>query len=363
MNLVLNGGVTPNQQRKSPLLSHGMLQAQQQQPQHTVTTEKPLLSNQYLSANIAASKPLLASPPPYQLPNQLSMNANAALFAQQQAQAHLIAQQNLLAHHQQQQASAAAAASVSHMPGFTLIPQSAANQMHSTTSLAVAQSQLMQPQQSGTMFSQHHVQNLASLTQQHSALPPNLMSNLMTRTAGYPTASAMPASPSALTQTHGLSQTLPYALSHSGLPFATFNPYTNSINPMLLSPHSFSSLQLKTTQTQTPQARTFATPTYTHTLQHHHPHPHHPHHHAQQHHHHHHHQQQPQATASLQQITQIPTQMTNFQQQLSMNANAAAATSLMHSIKRSYESAFHQDPSSTLHHQKRPTQFTGTGIL
>lgn len=123
MNCVLNGGVSPNNQRKSPLLSHGMLQAQQQPPQHTVTTEKPLLPNQYLPANIAA-KPLLASPPPYQLHNQLSMNANAALFAQQQAQAQLIAQQNLLAH---QQASAAAAATVNHMPGYTLIPQSVAN--------------------------------------------------------------------------------------------------------------------------------------------------------------------------------------------------------------------------------------------
>lgn len=347
MNLVLNGGVSPNQQRKSPLLSHGMLQAQQQQPQHTVTTEKPLLSNQYLPASIAA-KPLLASPPPYQLPNhQLSMNANAALFAQQQAQAHLIAQQNLLAHHQQQAAAAAtAAAGVGHHvpPGFTLIPHSAANAMHGTNnSLAAAQSSLINQPPLGA-----HVQNLASLTQQ--PIPPNLMSNLMTRTAaGFQTAGLPSATPGIPTSPAGMSQTIPYALSPAGIQFATFPtsmaPYTN---PMLLSPHSLASLQLKAPQTQTTHSRSFATPshththTYTHALQ------------QQQ-------QHQQQQAASIQSMSQIPAHMANFQQ-LSMNANAAAATSLMHSIKRTYENAFHQDPS-TMHHQKRPTQFTGTGIL
>lgn len=335
MNLVLNGGVSPNQQRKSPLLSHGMLQAQQQQQQHTVTSEKPLMPSQYLPANMTA-KPLLASPPPYQLPNQLSMNANAALFAQQQAQAQLIAQQNLLAHHQQ-----ASAASVSHMPGFTLIPHSAASAMHGTNSLVAAQSQLM----SQSSLSQH-VQNLASLNQQHQ-MPPNLVSNLMSRSAaGYPSAAMQTAQAmqSPGMSPAGISQTLSHFALSPGLPFHTFqtsmSPYTNQ---MLLSPHSLASLQLKAPQSQMTQARTYATPSHTHT--------------------HAHTLQQQHQAAALQQMSPMPAQMANFQHQLSMNANAAAASSLMHSIKRSYESAFHQDPAAQLHHQKRPTQFTGTGIL
>lgn len=348
MNCVLHsGGVPPNQQRKSPLVSHGMLQAQQQQPQHTVTTEKPMLANQYLSANIAA-KPLLANPPPYQLTNQqLSMNANAALFAQQQAQAQMIAQQNLLAHQQ------ATAASVNPMSSFTFIPHSAASAMHhqSNSGLAVAQSPLLT--HTHTHANQHHLaqhmQNLANLAQQ--PMQQNLVSNLMSRTAGYPSAGMQTAQSlqSQSLSTAGMSQTIPFTLP-PGLQFATFSPsmspYTNQ---MLLSQHhhSLASLQLKTQQAQHSQARTFVAPSHTHTLQ--------------QHQQHQHHQQQQHQAAAMQQMSPMSAQMTNFQH-LSMNANAAA-TSLMHSIKRSYESAFHQDPSTSLHHQKRPTQFTGTGIL
>lgn len=352
MNCVLhNGGVPPNQQRKSPLVSHGMLQAQQQQPQHTVTTEKPMLANQYLSANIAA-KPLLANPPPYQLTNQLSMNANAALFAQQQAQAQMIAQQNLLAHQQ------ATAASVNPMSSFTFIPHSAASAMHhqSNSGLAVAQSPLLSHTHSHTHTNPHHLaqhmQNLASLAQQQP-MQQNLVSNLMSRTAGYPSAGMQTAQSlqSQSLSTAGMSQSIPFTLP-PGLQFATFSPsmspYTNQ---MLLSQHhhSLAALQLKTQQAQHShsQARTFVAPSHTHTLQ--------------QHQQHQHQQHQQHQAAALQQMSPMSAQMTNFQH-LSMNANAAA-TSLMHSIKRSYESAFHQDPSTSLHHQKRPTQFTGTGIL
>lgn len=353
MNCVLhNGGVSPNQQRKSPIVSHGMLQAQQQPPQHTVTSEKQMLPNQYLPANLAA-KPLLANPPSYQMSNQLSMNANAALFAQQQAQAQLIAQQNLLAHHQQ-----ATAASVSPMSSFALIPHSAANSIHhhsGSSGLAVAQSPLM----TQTNPHHHHHHQLAQHMQQHIAnltqptMQSSLVSNLMSRTASYqsntlPTPPGV--NPQSITSTGITSQGIPFTLS-PGLQFATFpasmNPYTNQ---MLLSPHSLASLQLKSPQAQAPQARTFAAPSHAHTLQqHHHP----------QHHHHHH---AAAAAAAMQQMNPMSAHMTNFQH-LSMNANAAAATTLMHSIKRSYESAFHQDPSASIHHQKRPTQFTGTGIL
>lgn len=345
MNLVLNGGVhSPvNQRKSSPLLSHGMLASQQQQqsqPQVNATATQSLPSGLTLPQPLALSNLSITRPH--------ASSANAALIAQQQAQ--LIAQQSLLARQQ------AAAASVNHhqneshsqyfMPNF-LIPASAAN--------AVVQSSLM-PQTNHHHAIHVSTANTAQLqtTQAfqspltHTTHPPFLY---MQRATNIPSATMPTALQSTATIPFGGGipsniQNIPFQ-THPSIPFV--NPYTNQV---LLSPHSFSAAaaahnnSLAALHLRSPQQAQ-----HTHHLQS------------------NLNNQLSYANQYLQSTIPKPILASPNSYQLpnhlTVNTNAATATSLMHaaSFKRSYESAFHQDPSASIHHQKRPTQFTGTGIL
>lgn len=342
MNLVLNGGVhSPvNQRKSSPLLSHGMLQASQQQqqsqPQANATATQSLPSGLTLPQPLALSNLSITRPH--------ASSANAALIAQQQA--HLIAQQSLLARQQ-----AAAAASVNHhqneahsqyfMPNF-LIPASAANALHSAN--AVVQSSLM-PQTNHHHAIHVSTANTAQLqtTQafqsplSHTTHPPFLY---MQRTSNIPSATIQTGIPSTATIPFASGipsniQNIPFQ-THPSIPFV--NPYTNQV---LLSPHSFSAAHnnsLAALHLRSPQ-------------------------HAQQTHHLQSNLNNQLSYANQYLQSTIPKPIlaspNSYQlpNHLTVNTNAATATSLMHaaSFKRSYESAFHHDPSNSLHNQKRPT--------
>lgn len=292
MNMVLNGGLpTPSNPTKSPLLSPGMLPQGQQATQ---SLPSPGLS--------------ITVPPPLALPIP-SPQTNAALLAQQQAQ--FIVHHNLLA--RQQAAANAAAASVNHsvaqagdqsqyfLSNLALLssptPAVTATSMHSTQSHLFTQSQA------------HATSNaVAAAAAAASVAPPHQSPYLfMQRPSSHPT--------NAHHLTPQLSQLIPMGFMHG-------SQYSHSPALSFFSPHQLAALQQKSqhhTQHMASYTQIHAQPPAQHPSQH-----------------------QQSFNSPLATTTVHPYQLSA--------ANAVAGnpvSTLMQaaSIKRSYESAFQQDPS------------------
>lgn len=346
MNLVLNGGglhSPVNQRKSSPLLSHGMLQAPQQ-PQQQSQPQANVTATQSIPSALTISQPLALSN--LSINRQHASATNAALIAQQHAQ--LIAQHNLLTRQHQAAAAAAVAANQQNnepqyfMPNFFLPSVSAATSaLHSANS--AVQSSLLQQSNASALHASSASSGPISTAQAYpssfSHSPGSFL--YMPRGGNMPGAGSLQ---SGLTS----AASLPFAVQSNlqniqnlsyGSHGMQFMPHQYA-NQMLLSPHAFASnsqlaLQLRS-QHQPQQAHTLQTSYNTSPLLH--------------------------ANQYLQSTMPKPILASpnsyQLHNQLPLNANAASSTSLMQhaaSIKRSYESAFHHDPSANLHNQKRQT--------
>lgn len=359
MNLVLNGGglhSPVNQRKSSPLLSHGMLQAppqpqQQSQPQATATQSIPsaLTIPQHMAlSNLSINRPHASA-------------TNAALIAQQHA--HLIAQHNLLTR-QQQAASAAAAAnqqaneSQYFMSNYLMPTVSAATSaLHSAN--AGVQSPLIHQTNHAMHVSTANSGQISTTQTYPSSLVQTAPASFlyMSRNAANMPSAAAAQLPSGMQSAAAAAaaaahNSMPYAglpsnfqnfpnlqFASSGMQFMP--PYANQV---LLSPHSLAAahnsqlaaFQLRSSH-QAQQGHTPFQPSLSNAqLMH--------------------------ANQYLQSTLPKPIMASpnsyQLPNQLSVNTNAASASTLMQhaaSIKRSYESAFHHDPSATLHSQKRQT--------
>lgn len=343
MNLVLNGGVhSPVNPRKSPLLSPGMLNQPQQQTQSLPSPGLSLTLSQPLALSITR---------PHQSPN-------SALLAQQ---AQLIAQQNLIARQQAAANAAVAAATVSQnvtqtsdqsqyyiQPNFTLI-QSPTNTVNSAAAaaaaaVAAAQNQLIAPNNHQTV---HHSQANATQAQMAQTHHQQHQFLFMPRSMQNPQIASHLTSP--------MSSLIPTMNFIQG----PYGPHSTQLS--LLSPHSL--VQLRQQQQQQQQTQTHPHNPYTH------PHSHHPTTHSI---HSAHQQSHIAQQAALQQITHVGQEMLlhgrhpsmagtdfsrlNRDQNLQRYMHGMALptpnnpnTTLLHaaSIKRSYDSAFLQDPSTS----------------
>lgn len=286
MNLVLNGGLhSPANPTKSPLLSPGMLPQAQQATQS--------LPSPGLQINVPPPLTLSIPPPHSHTPN------TAALLAQQQAQ--FIAQQNLLA---RQQANAVAVANhTAHtqsndqsqylLPNYALLP-SLAGVHHGG-----GHAHLMQPSPAQTP---NNIGNVAAT----STMTPSVQSPFffMQRPSIHPSVAA-----SHLTQ-HQLNQMFPMGFMST--------QYTHPALSLLPSHHHIALQQKALNQNQ-----------HAHATVHHHGHPSNP--------------SQTQQSLMNSSLVAAATAASNHHYQ------TVANNSLMHaaSIKRSYESAFQIDPSSS----------------
>lgn len=352
MNLVLNGGAihSPNQ-RKSPPLISGMLQAQQQPSQSTQS-----INNYDL---IRHTNALLRTP------------STNALLVQQQAQ--LIAQQNLLAARHQAAAAAAAAQQSSELSGiarsdittltrhdmrptFVQAMNNANAHAHArarkpdtySTSTSIQSATEIKP---NVLPQTYQIPTSNAMLNQSNAIATMMRSNISPfstfQSSINPYTNQVLLSPHAFTSgtmsPYATNQVMLSSQTLSGA--GTINPYANQMH--LLSPHSLASIHLKQpAHTQfnlqhQPQHQSHTALQTLQTL-------------PQL----HEFQSQTQQLQMMQQHTLVaasnPAAAAHYLPNLSMNA--AANASLMHaSIKRSYESAFSQDPNASIHNQKRPT--------
>lgn len=341
MNLVLNGGVhSPVNSRKSPLLSPGMLPPQAPQTQSLPSPGLPLTLSQPLALSLTRQ------------PHQPS---NSGLLAQQ---AQMIAQQNLIARQAAVANAAVAAATASqnatqtneqsqyYVPNFALIQSQSANNLHNATlsqqhvhESTYAKSPFMAAQAQLIAQNNHAVHHSSASTAPTSVMHTQLAQSqqppflFMPRTLQHPTAAPHLAS---------LNQLIPMNFLPS--------PYATHSTPIsLLSAHSLAPLQLRQQQSSMhpPPSYNPAQP-----------------HHTQLHPHHAQAQHLNAQQAALQQLSNQemllhgrPPSGADFARlnrdqnlrYVALPTAANANASLMHaaSIKRSYESAFHQDPSTS----------------